>query len=158
MLAGVHFSAADGKVKREAFTHGEAMSFVRDRVERSPAESGDVAFFEAQRVTPVVRQIAYTYVGDGYTVLTLPGTRGASALRGENPTKLVASENWLAGLVEDSDSKTTARKVRERFVEMAGERLRWIEPTEELPAGLERQLFEAALPLPALALQGKTPT
>ncbi len=158
MIAGVHFGAVDKKVVREAYTHGDAMSFVRDRVERSPAASGDVAFFEAQRVTPIVRQIAYAYVGDGDTVVVLPGTRGAQALHEERPTRLVVSESWLAGFADDVEAKVGSRKLHDRLAEVVGERLRWIEPTSELPAALERRLLEAGLPLPALALQGKTPT
>lgn len=160
-LAGIHYgSVGAGDSTRVTFTHGEAMAFVRDRVTRCPAQPDDVGYFQDNSVTAITRKAAYAYVGDGHTVVTMPGAREGVDLRELKVAKLVASPAWLERLVGEigAGGGGRGRKVREHLRERVGERLRWVEPTAEIPAAVEARLLEAGIPLPALALDGTTRT
>jgi hypothetical protein len=161
-VAGVHYSYGDPEtLVREEFTHRDAMEFVRDRLTRFPPHADDVAYFEASTVTPITRKAYYALVGDGYTIVTIPGERDADALAELNPAKIVASSAWLEALgatLSAEGGSGRGRKARELLQEMVGDRLRWIEPASELSERLERQLLEAGLPLPAATVGGKTTT
>jgi hypothetical protein len=161
-VAGEHYGpGSGGSLVREAFTHRDAMEFVRDRVTRSPGREGDVTCFEATAVTATVRKAFYASVGDGYTVTALPGPRGADALAELGASRLVASAAWLTRLSDELARVSgvgRTRRLRERAAELLGGGVRWIEPASALPAEVEHRLLEAALPLPALGLEAPAST
>lgn len=153
-LAGVHYAAqADDGVVREAFTHGEAIAFVRDRLERYPAGPDDVACFQSREVTRTSRLCCCAYVGDGYTELALPDVHATDGCAVLMPAKVVVSPGWLHDVsVELAAVSGFGQKRKRRGIVEArfGPAIRWIEPDGELAPEVAARLAAQGLPVGTL--------
>jgi acyl-CoA synthetase (AMP-forming)/AMP-acid ligase II len=153
-LAGVQYvaRAADG-VMREPFTHGEAIAFVRDRLERYPAGPADVACFQGSEVTRASRLCCCAYVGDGYTEIALPDVHATDGCALLAPAKIVVSAGWLHDVSVElaAVSGLGQKRKRRRIVEARlGPAIRWIEPDGDLAPEVAARLAAEGLPLGTL--------
>jgi hypothetical protein len=131
-------------------THREAMARIAAALRSRPASEGDVAYFDAPRVSLGKRLALAAFVGDGYTASAL-GREGRAVedVLEVRPHKVVASEPWLQAACDGRGPRWPAGldrgRARRRVQEVLGGRLRWVDTTSALASQAVRALAAAGV-------------